>query len=97
MEQSELLLRLGLALAIGFLIGLERGWHERDEKEGHRTAGIRTFSLSGLLGRVFGAPSLSGDPIYAWIAGGSRIGLLSMLATLLAMAAGAQTSFGWIN
>lgn len=63
MEQSELLLRLGLALAIGFLIGLERGWHERDEKEGHRTAGIRTFSLIGLLGGVFGALSLGGDRV----------------------------------
>jgi uncharacterized membrane protein (DUF4010 family) len=61
MEQSELLLRLGLALAIGFLIGLERGWRERDEPEGHRTAGLRTFALVGLMGGVFGALSLGGD------------------------------------
>jgi uncharacterized membrane protein (DUF4010 family) len=52
---TDLSLRLGLALAIGFLIGLERGWRERDEEEGQRTAGIRTFSLIGLLGGVFGA------------------------------------------
>lgn len=63
MYQSELFLRLGLALAIGFLIGLERGWRERDEEEGHRAAGIRTFSLIGLLGGVFGALSISGDRI----------------------------------
>ena len=61
MELRELSLRLALALAIGFVIGLERGWKERDEHEGHRTAGLRTFSLIGLLGGVFGALSLGGD------------------------------------
>lgn len=54
-------MRLGLALAIGFVIGLERGWKERDEGEGHRTAGLRTFALIGLLGGIFGALSLGGD------------------------------------
>ena len=61
MDTSELALRLGLALASGFVIGLERGWKERDEGEGHRAAGLRTFSLIGLLGGVFGALSLNGD------------------------------------
>ena len=55
MDRDELLLRLGMALAIGFLIGLERGWKERAEKEGQRTAGLRTFTLVALLGGVFGA------------------------------------------
>ncbi|MBM5810742.1 MAG: MgtC/SapB family protein [Gammaproteobacteria bacterium] len=41
---------LGMALALGLLIGLERGWHERDLGEGQRVAGIRTFALIGLLG-----------------------------------------------
>ena len=53
MDRDDLFLRLGLALAIGFLIGLERGWKERDEKEGQRTAGLRTFSLIALLGGIF--------------------------------------------
>ncbi|MBK7550133.1 MAG: MgtC/SapB family protein [Rhodoferax sp.] len=44
--------RLGLALAIGFLVGVERGWKQRDEREGERAAGLRTFALSGLLGGV---------------------------------------------
>ena len=34
---------------IGFLIGLERGWKDRIEEEGTRTAGLRTFALVGLL------------------------------------------------
>ena len=44
--------RLGLALAIGFLVGVERGWKQRDEGEGERAAGLRTFALSGLLGGI---------------------------------------------
>ena len=63
MDLYELATRLGLALALGFVIGLERGWKEREEGEGHRTAGIRTFSLIGLLGGVFGILSLGGDRI----------------------------------
>lgn len=58
---TGLALRLGLALALGFIIGLERGWKERDEEEGHRTAGLRTFSLIGLLGGIFGILSMRGD------------------------------------
>ncbi|MBI5942009.1 MAG: MgtC/SapB family protein [Caulobacterales bacterium] len=50
----ELFQRLGLALAVGLLIGVERGWHARDVPEGGRTAGVRTYALSGLLGGVAG-------------------------------------------
>lgn len=45
--------RLALALAIGLLVGLERGWRERDAPDRSRTAGIRTYGISGLLGGVF--------------------------------------------
>lgn len=44
------LVRLAIALAIGFLIGLERGWSVRTEREGEHAAGIRTHAISGLLG-----------------------------------------------
>lgn len=49
----DLLQRLAVALAIGLLIGLERGWHGRVEQEGHRIAGIRTFGLISLLGGLW--------------------------------------------
>ncbi|MEJ2685912.1 MAG: DUF4010 domain-containing protein [Gammaproteobacteria bacterium] len=49
----EPLLHLGLALAAGLLIGLERGWHERGAAEGMRIAGVRTFALIGLLGGLW--------------------------------------------
>ncbi|WP_230534151.1 MgtC/SapB family protein [Microvirga roseola] len=52
MTDSPLLLRLAVALAIGLLIGLERGWRQRDEAEGGRTAGLRTFTLTALLGAL---------------------------------------------
>ena len=46
----ELFLNLGIALTVGLLIGIERGWHTRAVAEGSRIAGIRTFGLIGLLG-----------------------------------------------
>jgi uncharacterized membrane protein (DUF4010 family) len=55
MDTLELFQRLGVALAIGFLIGLERGWKARNEPEGARAAGVRTHALGGLLGGVWGA------------------------------------------
>jgi uncharacterized membrane protein (DUF4010 family) len=56
------LARLAIALAIGLLIGLERGWSSREEKEGGRAAGIRTHALSGLLGGIAGQLSSLTDP-----------------------------------
>lgn len=55
MDTLELFQRLGVALAIGFLIGLERGWKSRNEPEGNRAAGLRTLTLGGLLGGLWGA------------------------------------------
>ena len=48
-------LRLGVALAIGLLVGLERGWRAREDPAGSRTAGLRTFGIIGLLGGIFAA------------------------------------------
>jgi uncharacterized membrane protein (DUF4010 family) len=52
---DNLIVRLGLALAIGLLVGLERGWRERDQPAGSRTAGIRTYALSSFLGGIVAA------------------------------------------
>lgn len=54
MDEFELLQRAGLAAAIGLLIGIERGWKSRQAKAGMRVAGIRTFTLIGVLGGVCG-------------------------------------------
>jgi uncharacterized membrane protein (DUF4010 family) len=45
---------MGIALAIGLLIGLERGWHTRDKDEGMRIAGLRTYGLIAVLGGLWG-------------------------------------------
>lgn len=54
MEGLAPIVSLGIALAIGLLVGLERGWKERERAEGRRVAGIRTFALIGLLGGIWG-------------------------------------------
>jgi uncharacterized membrane protein (DUF4010 family) len=59
LNQLPTLLRLGVALAIGLMLGLERGWEFRELPTAQRTAGLRTFGAIGLLGGV--AAELSGD------------------------------------
>ena len=66
------------ALAVGLVIGLERGWHERELPEGGRVAGLRTFALTGLLGGVLG--HLQPD-FGAWPLLGALLGL-SLLLTV---------------
>jgi uncharacterized membrane protein (DUF4010 family) len=51
-EHAHLLGRLAVALAIGLLMGMERGWEYRQLPEGGRVAGLRTFGLIALLGAV---------------------------------------------
>ncbi len=41
---------LGISLAIGLLIGIERGWKQRSAGDGKRIAGLRTYGLAGLAG-----------------------------------------------
>lgn len=55
---------LALALAIGLLMGVERGWRMRDEEAGRRVAGIRSFAILGLIGGLAGI-ALSTDPVLA--------------------------------
>lgn len=50
MTETELFQRAGLAVAIGLLVGIERGWQEREARSGSRVGGIRTFTLIGALG-----------------------------------------------
>jgi uncharacterized membrane protein (DUF4010 family) len=52
--EIESLYLLLVALAIGLMIGVERGWQERASQEGQRIAGVRTYGLIGLLGGGFG-------------------------------------------
>lgn len=51
----EMFQRLAMALGIGFLVGVERGWKHRDAPDGTRAAGLRTHAVIGLTGGVTGA------------------------------------------
>jgi len=51
---TEAFQRLSLALAIGILVGIERGWQDREAAPGKRVAGIRTYGLSSFLGGFCG-------------------------------------------
>lgn len=46
--------RLAIALLLGAIIGIQRGWERRHEAAGSRIAGIRTYSLIGLMGGLSG-------------------------------------------
>ncbi|ETR79390.1 MULTISPECIES: MgtC/SapB family protein [Hyphomicrobiales] len=66
---ESLIAKLGLALAIGLLVGLERGWRERDAPDGTRTAGIRTYAITGLLGGLFATMARSLEAPSVLVAG----------------------------
>jgi uncharacterized membrane protein (DUF4010 family) len=83
MDQEELFRRLAVALAIGLLIGLERGWQTREETDHQRTAGFRTFALTGLLGGICGLLATHASPV--------------VLAAGLVAFAAALTAFGWLE
>lgn len=58
--------RLAIALAVGLIIGMERGWKSRKTPTGWRVAGVRSFAsvglfggISALLGGKFGAGFLA--------------------------------------
>ncbi|HEX7898098.1 MAG TPA: DUF4010 domain-containing protein [Planctomycetota bacterium] len=69
---------LGVALGIGFLIGLQREQQQRlQEPAAPKFGGVRTYSLAALLG---GVCALLARPFGAWTIGA---GLLALLAPLL--------------
>lgn len=78
-ENIELFGSLALALAVGLLIGIERGWSARDEGPGRRVAGLRTFGLLGLLGGVIGTLGLEVHPL---------LGAIVLAAAAAALVAG---------
>lgn len=78
MSNLQVLGRLAVSLAIGLLIGLERGWRQREAAEGGRAAGLRTLGLTGLLGGVLAAIGSTGDRLLL------AIGLASVALVLAA-------------
>lgn len=63
-NSNQTTIKLAIALLLGAIIGLERGWDAREQKVGERIAGIRTFSLVGLLG---GIAAILAESITVWV------------------------------
>ena len=76
MSELENFKLLGIALAIGLLIGLERGWRGRDLGEGMRVAGLRTHGMISLLGGLSG---ILAQQVDAFLMGFVFLGLTSVL------------------
>jgi len=58
MSETEILYRMAVALTVGLIVGVERGWHEREVPQGRRVAGLRTFTLIGFAGGLAGIVGL---------------------------------------
>ncbi|MCL7744469.1 DUF4010 domain-containing protein [Guyparkeria hydrothermalis] len=63
LQENQSLVLLTVALLLGALIGLERGWSSRQKEAGERIAGIRTHALVGLLG---GLAALLSTTLTGW-------------------------------
>ncbi|HSH27165.1 MAG TPA: MgtC/SapB family protein [Wenzhouxiangella sp.] len=83
--------RLAVALAIGLLVGIERGWQYREVEEGQRVAGLRTYSLIGLVGGAVGFISQDGG---YWLIGLVFLGLAIASATAYVITTRAGQDFG---
>ena len=68
MSEIEIFERLGMALAIGLMIGVERGWETRNVPDGTRIAGIRSYTMMGLLGGLWGLLGQFAGPAVTGIA-----------------------------
>ncbi|HEX9836914.1 MAG TPA: DUF4010 domain-containing protein [Alphaproteobacteria bacterium] len=76
MGDTEALQRMAVALAVGLVIGLERGWADRNAPEGSRVAGLRTFALIGFAG---GLVAVIGSELDALVAGAIALALGGLL------------------
>jgi len=68
--------QLMIAAALGLLVGLERGWHERETRSGGRVAGIRTYTLIAISGQIAG---MLGTLLSPWITVAALIAIAALL------------------
>jgi uncharacterized membrane protein (DUF4010 family) len=70
MDVRQTLVKLGIALAIGLLVGLQR------ERAASQVAGVRTFPLITLFGAV---TALAATTLGAWVVSAGMLALAAML------------------
>ncbi|HVH48892.1 MAG TPA: MgtC/SapB family protein [Sphingomicrobium sp.] len=83
--------RVGAGLAIGGLVGLERGFTLRAQQEGRRVAGVRTFTLMGIASGVAGLLAQT-QPIVATVIVAAMLGYLALAYAPRLKAKGDATS-----
>jgi len=79
MNDYDILRFLAVSLAVGLIVGFERGWHERVVEEGQRVAGIRTFALMGLSG---GLVSIIATSLSEALAAAIALGFAGLLVAI---------------
>lgn len=77
MDAQDLYLKFIVALGIGLVVGVERGWSQRDIPDGQREAGVRTFTLLALTGFAAGVGAQGLGP---WFAAAVALGVLALVA-----------------
>jgi uncharacterized membrane protein (DUF4010 family) len=70
------ILRLGVALIVGFGIGVERGYSHRGVPDGQRAAGVRTFTFLALIGAGCGLSTAFAGP---WLLTATALGVIAFL------------------
>jgi uncharacterized membrane protein (DUF4010 family) len=83
--------QLAIALILGAIIGIERGWRNREEDEGYGDSGLRSFSLIGLLG---GIAALLAQHWGFGILIGIFLGLAGLAATSYALTSQKSQDYG---
>ncbi|MGK7294908.1 MAG: MgtC/SapB family protein [Candidatus Wenzhouxiangella sp. M2_3B_020] len=83
--------RLGVALAVGLLAGVERGWKGREAEEGEREIGLRTMALIGLAGGVVG---LLSSELGGLVIGLAFIGMTILLGLVYRLKAAEREDIG---
>jgi uncharacterized membrane protein (DUF4010 family) len=108
MLDADQLARLLMPLAIGLIVGMERGWQQRGAEPGSRVAGFRTFALFGLLGGMAGFAASAGGGLVSAVlvlAGAALVvigyrrdrsaGATTEAAALVTIALGWMAGNGW--
>ncbi|MFN4134379.1 MAG: MgtC/SapB family protein [Novosphingobium sp.] len=100
MLSGQISAALAAAVLAGLIVGVERGWAQREMPAGGRVAGIRTFGILGLTGGLSGllpdaamAVLLAGAALviasgYRSAVRGDQLSATSALAALLTLAIG---------
>lgn len=93
MSHLELFSRLAVALAVGLLIGLERGHFERTEPKtiGRRITGMRTFGLIALVGALC---ALIAEEIHLLFLGIGFLGFAALMTAFHVLASGEDHDYG---